>query len=79
MMGAATLSLSLLCVALAAATQPPPPTREALVTQALDHFRFDETRSFQQKLLVNDDAWKPGGPALVYGTTRPARSSSSSR
>ena len=51
---------------LALALKSPPEPTVAYVTQQLDHFRFDETRTFSQKLLVHDAWHRPGGPLLMY-------------
>ncbi|EGB07154.1 hypothetical protein AURANDRAFT_28266, partial [Aureococcus anophagefferens] len=51
---------------LAQALKSPPEPTVAYVTQQLDHFRFDETRTFSQKLLVHDAWHRPGGPLLMY-------------
>ena len=44
--------------------------KELCYTQKLDHFNVGETRTFQQRYLVNDDHWNQGsanpGPMLLY-------------
>jgi len=44
--------------------------KELYYTQKLDHFNVGETRTFQQRYLVNDDHWSQEstdpGPMLLY-------------
>ena len=60
------LFLLLLGVHANSAKVPPPPTSILHFTQTLDHFRFNDNRSFQQKVLVYNTHYKPGGPILLY-------------
>ena len=65
------LLLPLVVVSLLAATAalpkvPPPPTSILSFTQTLDHFRFNDNATFQQKVLVYNKFYKPTGPILLY-------------
>lgn len=43
--------------------------REAWYTQNVDQFNFNgptSTATFQQRYLINDTWWKPGGPIFFY-------------
>ena len=65
-MVSAMLPMIVALLPLALALKSPPEPTVAYVTQQLDHFRFDETRTFSQKLLVHDAWHRPGGPLLMY-------------
>lgn len=54
-----------LCIA-ATASAAAPTWETKWFTQELDHFDFSNTKTFQQRYLVNTDHWKPGGPIFFY-------------
>ena len=45
---------------------PPPPTSILHFNQTLDHFRFNDDRVFQQKVLIYDSFYQAKGPILMY-------------
>jgi pimeloyl-ACP methyl ester carboxylesterase len=60
------LTLLLLGATSFATKVPPPPTSILSFTQTLDHFRFTDERTFQQKVLIYDSFYQPKGPILMY-------------
>lgn len=61
-----SLSLLYLIVSTFANKVPPSPTSILQFTQTLDHFRFNDNKTFQQKVLIYDRFYKPNGPILLY-------------
>jgi Serine carboxypeptidase S28 len=53
---------------------PPPPVGnfsardvyEEYITQRLDHFNYEDFRTFQMRYYANDAYYQPGGPIFIY-------------